>query len=146
MYCCNTAENTSLSGGRWGRENESEDKASSWREVVVSTFLPRAHCAETGKLFHLPAIQVLRCSVPRIIQTFSNFYSAGPYLLHGVLTNITVWFYATKGVTPSKGMLNREDNHEMAQSSRTTISMRKMKYFPLKARKTLGRTRTERNE
>lgn len=112
----------------------------------MSTFLSHAHCAETGKLFHLPAIQVLSCSVERIIKMFYNFYSARPYLLHGALTNNTIWFYVTKGITPGKGILNREDNHEMAQSSRTTISMRKWKYFPLKARKTLGRTRTERDQ
>lgn len=109
----------------------------------MSTFLPRAHCAETGKLFHLPAIQVLSCSVQRIIQTFSNFYCARPYLLQGALTNITVWFYVTKGVTPSKGMLNREDNHEMAVFKDNYL-YEKNEVLPTKGKKDTGENKNRR--
>lgn len=45
----------------------------------------------------------------------------------------TVWVYPDKGVTARKGAVNREDHHEMAESSRTTISMRKLKFLLEKA-------------
>lgn len=42
-------------------------------------------------------------------------------------------------VTLTEGAINREDNHEMAEPSRTTISMRNLKSFLQKARKELRR-------
>lgn len=48
-------------------------------------------------------------------------------------SHITVWVYPAKGVTARKGAVNREDHHEMAESSRTTISMRKLKFLLEKA-------------